>query len=353
MLKKGILLFLMIIIGASVTSCSKRSVKVNNSSMPTVTIATATVTPEKENSTPTPETSVQKNFIFPAEGIRPVAVMIDNEGVKSLPQGGIYKAQLVYEITVEGGETRLMPVFWGADPELIGPVRSSRHYFLDYAMEHDAIYVHYGWSPMAMSDISKFKINNINGVGYGGEVFWDLTKDKGNWQDSYTSMEKVNSFIKKAKYRTTTDKKHVFTYSTSETEIENGQKAEKIDLKYTSSYTSGYVYDSSTKLYQKFRKGKPHMERTDNTQLTVKNIIVQSIPNYRIKGDDKDRQELSNVGSGNGWFITCGKAIKIKWSKESRSAPTKYVDEKGNPIILNAGLTWIQIVPVSSKVIIE
>ncbi|GAE88175.1 hypothetical protein JCM21531_1600 [Acetivibrio straminisolvens JCM 21531] len=39
-----------------------------------------------------------------------------------------------------------MPVFWGQKTELIGPVRSARHYFLDYAMEHDAIYVHIGWS---------------------------------------------------------------------------------------------------------------------------------------------------------------------------------------------------------------
>lgn len=353
MLKKGMLLLLLIIIVGTATSCSGRSVKVNNSSMPTVTKAVATVTPEKEVGTPTPDTSVQNNFIFPTEGTRPVAVMIDNEGLRSLPQGGIYKAQLVYEITVEGGETRLMPVFWGTDPELIGPVRSSRHYFLDYAMEHDAVYVHYGWSPMAMRDISKFKINNINGVGYGGEVFWDLTKDRGNWQDSYTSMEKVKGFIKKAKYRTATQKKPVFTYNTLDTEIENGQKAEKVDLRYTSNYNSSYVYDSSTKLYQKFRKGKPHMERNDNTQLAVKNIIIQSISNYRIKGDDKDRQELSDVGSGKGWIVTCGKAIKIKWSKASRSAPTKYTDEKGNPVSLNPGLTWIQIVPLSSKITIE
>jgi len=79
-----------------------------------------------------------------------------------------------------------MPVFWGQKTELIGPVRSARHYFLDYALEHDAIYVHIGWSPMAMADIPKLGVNNINGA-YG--VFWDITNDKSNWQDTYTSME--------------------------------------------------------------------------------------------------------------------------------------------------------------------
>ncbi|WP_243467285.1 DUF3048 N-terminal domain-containing protein [Acetivibrio straminisolvens] len=72
--------------------------------------------------------------------------MIDNQGTICLPQGGLSQAQVIYEVIVEGGITRFMPVFWGQKTELIGPVRSARHYFLDYAMEHDAIYVHIGWS---------------------------------------------------------------------------------------------------------------------------------------------------------------------------------------------------------------
>jgi hypothetical protein len=37
----------------------------------------------------------------------------------------------------------------------MGPIRSARHYFLDYALESDAIFVHYGWSPQAEKDITK------------------------------------------------------------------------------------------------------------------------------------------------------------------------------------------------------
>jgi hypothetical protein len=83
------------------------------------------------------------------------------------------------------------------------------------------------------------------------------------------------------------------------------------------------------------------------------NIIVQYTPNSTIKGDTKDRQEVKTSGSGNGYYITCGKAIKIKWSKESRSAQTKYTDEAGNEIVLNPGQTWVQVVPVNNKISIE
>jgi hypothetical protein len=293
------------------------------------------------------------SFEFPTEGVRPYAVMIDNEGTKSLPQGGLNKAQVIYEIIVEGGETRLMPVYWGTLPELIGPVRSSRHYFLDYAMEHDAVYIHFGWSPMAMNDISKLKINNINGVGYGGEIFWDLTDDKYNWQDSYTSEEKIKGFMSKVKYRTGTEKKPIFVYNKSDVEFSDGQKAEKINLRYSHTYTAGFTYDVDTKTYKRFRKGQPHMERSTGKQLEAKNILIQYVKNNTIKGDTEGRQELHTVGSGEGWLISVGKAIKIKWSKDARMSPTMYKNESGKVIKLNPGQTWVQIVPMFGEVTFE
>lgn len=292
------------------------------------------------------------NFVFPEEGTRPFAVMIDNQGSAVLPQGGLHMAQVVYEIIVEGGITRYMPVFWNVDPEMIGPVRSSRHYFLDYAMEHDAIYVHFGQSPQALKDLQSYKINNINGIYVAG-VFWDLTKDKGNWQDSYTSMEKAKEYANKVGYRTETDKKHVFTYNRKDAELQSAEKAEKVSITYSDGYISRYEYDATTKTYMRFRNGKPHMERITGEQLAVKNIIIQVVKNQRIKGDKEDRQELFNVGSGNGWYITNGKVIKIKWSKASRPEPTQYTDEAGNPIALNPGQTWVQIAPSADRVVIE
>ena len=94
---------------------------------------------------------------------RPIAFMIDNHK-SAQPQAGLNDAYIVYEIIVEGGESRLMALFKGKNLDKIGPIRSSRHYFLDYAMENDAIYVHYGWSPQAQSDISTLGVNNINGI---------------------------------------------------------------------------------------------------------------------------------------------------------------------------------------------
>jgi hypothetical protein len=278
--------------------------------------------------------------------------MIDNEGSRVLPQGGLDKAQIVYEMIVEGGLTRLMPVFWGTDPEMIGPVRSSRHYFLDYSMEHDAIYVHFGWSTMAKADIPKLKIDNINGLYVSNSVIWDLTKDLGNWQDSYTSMKKLLDYAGEIKYRKTSNVKFPFKFNAPNEVPVNGKSALKVSIKYPSANTA-YEYDKSTETYKRIRQGKPHLERVSGEQLEAKNIIVRFTKSYDIKGDAYGRQEMITTGSGTGYFITEGKVINIKWSKETRRSPTKYMDEAGKEIKLNAGQTWIQVVPLNSKVTIQ
>ena len=343
MYKKVLLTAIILIFIALFISCSTDK---KTSEEPIQTVET---TVKVDTTQPEPEVN---EFVMPDFTTRPFAVMIDNEGTKSLPQGGLNKAQIIYEIIVEGGETRLMPVFWNTDATMIGPVRSSRHYFLDYAMENDAIYVHFGWSPMAKSDISTLGINNINGITNGGSIFWDLTGDRYNWQDSYTSMEKIKNFTKRVKYRTTTEKTPVFSYNNVDQKLSNGTIAEKINIKY-SYYTCGYKYDTKTGMYLRFRKGLPQMERVSGKQLRAKNIIIQFTGNYTLKGDTAGRQNVNTVGSGSGYFITGGKSIKISWSKVSRSAQTKYTDVKGNPIKLNQGQTWVQITPTYGKVTIN
>ena len=79
--------------------------------------------------------------------------MIDNN-TNAQPQASLNSTYMVYEIIVEGNESRLMALFKGKDCDSVGPIRSSRHYFLDYAMENDAIYTHVGFSPWAKRDIS-------------------------------------------------------------------------------------------------------------------------------------------------------------------------------------------------------
>ena len=295
---------------------------------------------------PTPMPRAEDNFIFPKEGVRPIAVMIDNETNKVLPQGGIGIAQIVYEILVEYGDTRYMVLFYNNMPELIGPVRSSRHYFLDYAMEYDAIYAHIGWSDYAYRDLELFEIDSIDGVtSEAGSVYWDLTRDRSNYHDSYTSPERINKFLGEAEYTQETEKKLPFNYHPSDTDLPEGQSAKEVFIKYSTNSNGGFYYDSAQKNYKRTRLGEFQIDRNTNEPIRAKNIIIMYVETKNIPQDKYGRKDLITTGSGKGYYVTNGLAQEITWEKSSRTSQTIYLNAKKEKIVLNPGQTWIQVVP--------
>ena len=283
---------------------------------------------------------------------RPIAVMIDNN-IDAQPQAGLNDAYMVYEIIVEGGESRIMALFKGVSLDKIGPVRSSRHYFLDYALENDAIYVHYGWSPQAQSDISSLGVNNINGISETTKEFWRV-KDKRSPHNVATSTEKILEIANRKGYRTTSSKDSVLNYTTDEINLENGQVAEDITIPYSASNKVEWIYNSETKRYTRYSKEDKQTDWTTGEDITAKNIIVEFIANSTLNdGENKGRQTMNTVGSKDGYYITNGKAIKITCEKTTRSAQTVYKDENGNEIDVNDGNTFVQICPINANVTIE
>ena len=283
---------------------------------------------------------------------RPIAVMIDNHN-GAWPQAGLNQAYLVYEIIVEGGETRLMALFKGVNLDNIGPVRSARHYFLDYAMENDAIYTHFGWSPQAQSDITKYSINNINGITESESAFWRV-KDKSSPHNVMTSTEAILKIAKSKGYKTTSTKESVLNYVTDDVELEDGQEATTVTIPHSTLQTVKYEYDEEYRVYKRYARNKAQTDYDTGNSVTTKNIIITFCDNYTLQdSENKGRQGLKNIGTFDGYYITNGRAIKIKCIKETRDAQTRYEDLQGNEIEVNDGNTWINICPIDADVQIE
>lgn len=280
---------------------------------------------------------------------RPIAVMLDNHPDVS-SHAGLNNAYIVYEIIVEGGISRLMPVFKNVDLDKIGPIRSARHYFLDYALENDAIYVHYGWSPQAQSDISRLNVNNINGISESSTYFWRVN-DRYSPHDVVSDTEKILSIAERKEYKTKSMEESILDYVADEFDLENSETADEITIPYSDSYTVNYKYDEQTKRYIRYQYGKQHTDWVSKEPVTTKNIIITFATNYTLNdGEGKGRQGIENIGDLEGYYITNGKAIKIVCSKSSRSSKTIYKDLNGNIININDGNTFIQICPKNAKV---
>ena len=283
---------------------------------------------------------------------RPYAVMINNNHA-AWPQCGIGDAYIVYEIIAEGGITRMMALYKDQDTAKIGSVRSARHYFIDYAEENDAIFVHWGGSPQAYSRLNS--IDSIDGLALEGSVFFRDTKLKRDYEHTgFTSMNKVKEYAEKKGYTRDTKKDLLLNYSIEEIDmnaITNVETADNIIIKYSDYHSTSYKYDEEKKVYYRSMAGKANVDLETGEQYTAKNIIAYSVDNYTLSdGENKGRQEIKNIGTGKGYYITEGKAIPITWKKDSHSAQTVYKYENGEELKVNDGNTFIQIYPTSGSI---
>ena len=287
---------------------------------------------------------------------RPIAVMINNHKTAQPYQTGLNDAYLVYEIVVEGGITRMMAVFKDKDTATIGTVRSSRHYFLDYAQENDAIYTHFGWSPQAEEDINNLGIDNVNGMVDSG--FWRDEELKANGvpteHTAYINIENILKVANKRGYETTCTSTSLLNYSIDEIDLstmEGAIKADNVFIEYSSYQKNTFKYDAVNKVYNKYSNDTLRKDYVTGKPFEAKNIITYQVNNYSM--DSYGRQEIDNIGSGDGYFISNGYAVPIKWEKKSPSSKTVYKLLNGEELIVNDGITYIQIQPKNKTLEIE
>jgi len=284
--------------------------------------------------------------------VRPIAVSINNNH-DAYPHAGLQDAYLCYELIAEGGITRILAFYKNSNIEKIGSVRSTRHYFLDYILENDAIFVHFGQSPQALLDLDEYNIDNINGMEDMTAFFRDKKANKIYEHTAFTKMSGIKSMINKSGYRSTS-KEVLLKYSPIKVNYENDESisdANNVLIEYSGYTTTKYIYDPENMVYKLYINGKEHIDAVTKKQYTVKNIITYKVKNTSI--DTKGRQNLENIGSGEGYFISNGKSIKIKWKKDSRKSKTKYTTLDGRELVVNDGNTWIHIQPIDKKLIIE
>ncbi len=288
---------------------------------------------------------------------RPIAVMINNHPSARNYHRGLQDAYLVYEIIVEGGYTRYMAVFKDKNLESVGSIRSSRHYFLDYALENDAIYVHWGWSPEAEKQIDSYNVDNINGLTLESKYFYrDNSLNVSYEHRGFTSSELINKAITGLKYRNTSDKETLLNYTDEEIDLskmDDAVVANNINISYSGLVKTGYVYDATNKVYNRYVNGKEHSDYITKKQFTTKNIITYEVSNHTLTGDVKGRQDIDNIGTGNGYYITNGYAVPITWEKKYKAAQTVYKFMDGREINVNDGNTYIQIHPKNNNSIIS
>lgn len=286
---------------------------------------------------------VKPAAIAPAgEGfMRPLAVMIENHN-KSRPQTGLDQADMVYEMPVEGGITRFMAIF-NKLPENLGPVRSCREYFIDRAIEVDALYVHCGASPLGYAYISKRGIKSIDEIKNAPPFYRDDTRKAPH--NLYSKGPSLYEYMSERVPMRLKDQPVMFKKIG---DVKPGTEAgQSIKIKYHGNYTLEINYEDGA--YQRYMNNELHIDRITQKPLRAQTVVVQVAAMKTV--DKIGRQEISFIGSGTAWIMDRGLMTKVTWHKETPRSLTSYRDMSGNEYGFSGDLpVWVQVVSPAHKI---
>ena len=306
---------------------------------------------------------------------RPLTVMVENHE-ESRPQSGLSKADVVYEAVAEGGITRFLAVFYcGAVAEevTIGPVRSARTYFMDFASEYGdyPLYTHVGGANIpgpanALGRIGDYgwlaKGNDLNQFSLGFPVFWRDYERIGHpvatEHTMYSTSEKLWEVAQKRGLTNVDDEGNKWDATFSQWQFKEEAKLDekgevaRVEFSFWENnpeYAVRWEYQKDNNNYLRFNNGQSLKDLNNDSQLQAKTVIIQLM---KEKGpiDEVKHILYTTLGSGQALIFQDGQVIEGTWIKAKRQSRTKFTDSSGKEISLNRGPIWIEIVPVGGEV---
>ncbi len=271
-----------------------------------------------------------------------VAAMIDNHP-EALPQAGLSLAKVVYEVPVEGGFTRFMAIFNREQAVIrVGPIRSARPYFLDWAQEYgNALYLHSGGSPEALNFLENSNIFDANEF-YRGKYYW-RDNDRSVPHNLYTNSDSWRQLIKNY------GANHAKQSWTGWNYGELGATAEankSMAINFSPHYTVSWNFNEPTGRYERLINAAAHTDE-DGRAIVADNIIIQRVAIKVI--DDEGRKEITTIGKGEALVLRQGKLLRGTWQKKSAAERTKFYDAAGVEISLTPGITWVEVIPKTAE----
>ena len=274
----------------------------------------------------------------------PIAVMVDDQW-DARPQSGLTEASIVWQAPAEGGIPRYMMLFGEGSPKSVGPVRSARTYFVQWASEWNAVYVHAGGSPQANAILAAQGrgqlVYDVNALRLESRYFWRTT-DRFAPHNLYTDGKHLRSVAGTVGAKAV-EEKPAWKFA-DDAALELRPAGARISLSYLHG-DFAYRYQRSTNAWRRYVGGKVQRDRANNQVVAPKNVVIMEVRFGLLGPGQKGRLEAGNIGTGRAWIATNGTTIKGTWKKRSVSSPTRFYDRSGEQVVLTRGQTFVQVIP--------
>ena len=260
-----------------------------------------------------------------------LGVMIENS-VPARPQSGLKDAEVVFEAVAEGGITRFLALYQHNTSNLIGPVRSLRSYYLDWAGSYNASIAHVGGSYDALIRARDGHHRDMDQFFNDG-TFW-RSRDRYAPHNVYTTTNNLHQLAQK--YNWNSSNFQGFSHRDDNKEIQKDAKQVNITISgYL--YNSSYNYNQECNCYLRNQAGSPHLDR-EKGQISPKVLIAMKINNGRAS--DGYHTNYQTIGSGEAIVFQEGKAMAVEWRKDSENSPL-YFKKDGKNFEFISGQKWI------------
>lgn len=285
----------------------------------------------------------------------PLAIMVENHP-DARPQAGLDKADIVYEALAEGGITRFLALFASQEAEKVGPVRSARTYFVDWARGYSAYLAHVGGNIDALDQIRTEKVFDLDQFSFSAPYWRENRAGLATEHTMFTSTPKLREQAANNKYPTANNFNLMkFKDDPTGTEKTSLPSKQQITVDFSnSSYKVEFSYDKKTNSYTRSLAGSPHVDQISKQQINPKNIIAMTVQRKpTLTRINEPGYEMTTVGSGTAKIFIDGKTINGTWKKTAKTDREFFYDSEGNEITFNRGQFWICVIPPDAKVTAE
>ena len=272
------------------------------------------------------------------QAARPVTAVIIENSIDARPQSGLEEAGIVFEAIAEGGITRFMALYQEARPGNIGPIRSARPYYVEWAKGYDARYVHSGGSGEALALIQSIGVKDMD-HGKLGERVASRVSYRFAPHNVYTDFDRIDAVG--AELGFTTSEFVAFERKEAEPPTpEAPATASALTFNVSSAnYNSAYTYDPAAGDYKRTMAGLPHSDQDNGRQISPEVVVAMYVS--RSINPNGIHTVYGSIGSGEALVFQDGKVINATWRKVNQSASLELLDAAGQPLALNPGQTWI------------
>lgn len=293
-----------------------------------------------------PAKTVAKKFYSPLNGLEVAdeaatkrvvtAVMIENSP-DARPQSGLAEADLVFEAVAEGGITRFIALYQPSRPALVGPVRSLRPYYADWAAAFNPSVAHVGGSPEALNMIRSGNYGNDIDQFFNAGSYWRAS-DRAAPHNVYTNFDRLDELNNSKNF-----KESVFTFSPRNDGKPVAQPdAKSIDVQVSSGiFSVSYGYDPAKNAYNRNQGGVAHTDR-EKGQIAPKVVVV--LKTDVSLGSDGSHMNIATTGSAEAYVFQNGTVTEGTWEKTGPKGQLFIKNKDGKEITLVRGQTWITVI---------